>query len=69
MSSPQEVCAKVWGGKPKDYRIIDEETLVEEFERGYKKGALDEVLLLEVFNAKNFIDKPYVLIRKYCEKE
>ncbi len=32
MSSPEEVCAKIYGGKPKDWKIIDYEELQETYD-------------------------------------
>lgn len=40
MSSPKEVAAKVWGGNPKDWEIIDEESLEEAYKNGVKAERL-----------------------------
>ena len=54
MSSPQEVCAKLYGGKPQDWKIIDDlegEISIDELQETYNI-ALEEINKLNNDNNK-----------------
>jgi hypothetical protein len=53
MSSPQEVASKVWGGKPKDYKIVDKNFVRQRL----KKGELSKkFIMLEEHEIRKMIN-------------
>ncbi len=62
------VDCEICGEEKASCSVFCSECLQEDNRKIKKQGAIEEIKLLEVFNAKNFMNKPYVLLRKYCDK-